>query len=200
MSDLEPRGAQIEFPIPLIGFAAFSGTGKTTLLAALIPMLKEKGLRIAVVKHAHHSFDMEQPGKDSFRLRAAGADEILVVSRSRFGWIREFRDDRDEPDLREALAVLDPSRLDLVLVEGFKTEAFPKIELHRPSLKKPLLFPQDDNIIAVATDTSALAQDLGGLPQLSIDKPAAIADFVMAFIGQAAQRRATQPGGWPGSV
>jgi molybdopterin-guanine dinucleotide biosynthesis protein MobB len=174
----------IDFPVPLIGLAAYSGTGKTTLLLELLPRLKSAGLRIAVVKHAHHSFDMDHPGKDSYRLRAAGADEMLVAARCRMGWIRECDAQQREPSLREALAVLDPSRLDLVMVEGFKAEPFPKIELHRAGLRKPLLFPGDPNIVAIATDDVAPAIDPGELPHLSINRPDEIAAFVLDFIGR----------------
>lgn len=174
----------IEFPVPMVGFAAFSGTGKTTLLLALVPLLKAAGLRIAVVKHAHHSFEMDQPGKDSYRLRAAGADEMLVAARCRVGWVRECKDRRDEPRLQEVLAMLDPGRLDLVLVEGFKAEPIPKIELHRPAMGRPLLFPHDRNVIAIATDGGPLATDLGELPRLSLNHPAQIATFILKFIGR----------------
>ncbi len=173
----------IEYPIPLIGFAAFSGTGKTTLLLKLIPLLKQAGLRLAVVKHAHHAFDMDRPGKDSHRLRGAGADQMLVAGRSRFGWIRERPAHSDEPTLSEALAILEPDGLDLVLVEGFKAEPYPKIELHRPALGRPLLFPHDPSIVAIATDGADLAQAPGSLPQLSLNDPAQIAGFVYQFIG-----------------
>ena len=174
----------VRFPVPLIGIAAYSGTGKTTLLLELLPRLKAAGLRIAVVKHAHHSFDMDHPGKDSYRLRAAGADEMLVAARCRIGWIRECDEQQGEPSLSQALAVLDPSRLDLVLVEGFKAESFPKIELHRAALHKPLLFPDDPNIVAIATDDAAPAVDPGELPHLSINRPDEIAAFIQDYIGQ----------------
>ena len=174
----------IEFPVPMVGFAAFSGTGKTTLLLALVPLLKAAGLRIAVVKHAHHSFEMDQPGKDSYRLRAAGADEMLVAARCRVGWVRECKDRRDEPRLQEVLAMLDPGRLDLVLVEGFKAEPIPKIELHRPAMGRPLLFPHDRNVIAIATDGGPLEADPGELPGLSLNHPAQIATFILKFIGR----------------
>lgn len=174
----------IEFPVPMVGFAAFSGTGKTTLLLALVPLLKAAGLRIAVVKHAHHSFEMDQPGKDSYRLRAAGADEMLVAARCRVGWVRECKDRRDEPRLQEVLAMLDPARLDLVLVEGFKAEPIPKIELHRPAMGRPLLFPHDRNVIAIATDGGPLEADPGELPGLSLNHPAQIATFILKFIGR----------------
>jgi len=182
----------LQFPVPMIGFAAFSGTGKTTLLLKLLPLLKARGLRIAVVKHAHHSFEMDRPGKDSYRLRAAGADEMLVASRCRMAWVRECDGKREEPSLAEALGVLDPSRVDLVLVEGFKHEPYPKIELHRAALGRPLLFPDDPNVVAIATDGGALARDPGGLPRLSINAPAEIADFVLQFAGAGEQLR--QPG------
>ena len=175
---------RIEYPIPLIGIAAFSGTGKTTLLLKLLPLLKAAGLRVAVVKHAHHSFDLDYPGKDSYRLRAAGADEMVVAARCRMAWIRECQEARDEPSLSEALAVLDPARLDLVLVEGFKAEPIPKIELHRPALGRPLLFPRDPNVIAIATDAPVLAEDPGELPCLSLNRPTEIAAFIQQTVGR----------------
>ena len=178
-----------DFPLPLIGFAAFSGTGKTTLLLEVLPIIKQSGLRVAVVKHAHHSFDMDYPGKDSYRLRSAGADEMLVAARHRMGWIRECREPHDEPTLAEALSMLDTTRLDLVLVEGFKHEAIPKIELHRTVLGRPLLFPDDPDIIAIATDGGKLPVDPDGLMQLSIDRPAEIATFVLDFIGRGERSR-----------
>jgi len=173
-----------DFPAPLLGFAAYSGTGKTTLLLKLLPLLKRTGLRIAVVKHAHHAFEMDQPGKDSHRLRTAGADEMLVAGRCRIGWVRECPEHAEEPRLAEVLAVLDPTRLDLVLVEGFKAEHFPKIELHRPALGRPLLFPNDPSIVAIATDGNSLACEPGPLPLLSIDDPVGVAAFVLNFIGR----------------
>jgi len=184
--------ANLQFPVPMIGFAAFSGTGKTTLLLKLLPLLKAHGLRIAVVKHAHHSFEMDQPGKDSYRLRAAGADEMLVASRCRMAWVRECDGQREEPSLAEALAVLDPSRIDLVLVEGFKHEPYPKIELHRAALGKPLLFPDDPNVVAIATDGGVLGQDPGGLPRLSINAPTEVADFVLQFVATGQRLQQTE--------
>lgn len=181
----------VKYPRPLIGFAAFSGTGKTTLLLKLIPLLKAAGVRLAVVKHAHHAFDVDQPGKDSYRLREAGADEMLVASRRRMAWIRENETD-DEPTLRDALAVLDPEGLDLVLVEGFKADAFPKIELNRASMQAPLLFLSDPNIVAIATDVETLVQEAGTLPVLSINDPEAIAAFILSFTGLGDQRTSHQ--------
>lgn len=173
----------LQFPVPMVGFAAFSGTGKTTLLTRLLPLLKTRGLRIAVVKHAHHAFDMDHPGKDSYRLREAGADAMLVASRKRCALIQERPDVHDEPSLSEALAMLDPDMLDLVLVEGFKLEPIPKIELHRAGLGKPLLFPHDANIIAIACDADGVASLPDGLPCLSIDAPGQVADFLLDYVG-----------------
>ncbi|MDD5275370.1 MAG: molybdopterin-guanine dinucleotide biosynthesis protein B [Methylovulum sp.] len=169
-------------PIPLLGFAAFSGTGKTTLLTQLIPLLKQHGLRIGLIKHGHHDFDIDQPGKDSFRLRAAGASPVLIVSSKRRAMITEITPER-QPALDEQVKCFDQSQLDLLLVEGFKTEAFPKIELHRPSLNQPLLYPSDPHIIAIASDCPLATPDY--LPQLDINQPAMIADFILQqFMGR----------------
>jgi molybdopterin-guanine dinucleotide biosynthesis protein B len=166
----------IDYPIPLLGFSAFSGTGKTTLLTQLLPILKADGLRIAVVKHAHHQFEIDHPHKDSYELRKAGANQMLIASRGRMALIAET-DNTCEPDLSTLLSHLDPRHLDLVLVEGFKREAIAKIELHRPKLGTPLLCRNDPNIIAIATDQqiSSLPE---GLPVLDLNQPAAIAEFI----------------------
>ena len=180
----------IDYPLPVMGFCAYSGTGKTTLLAQLIPLLKASGLRVGVVKHAHHDFDIDHPGKDSHRLRSAGADQMLIASRKRIAWVEEAREAQEEPRLHDALAALDPDRLDLVLVEGFKREPYPKIELHRPSLGKPLLHPADPSVVAIATDTPLLA-NAPSLPQLDLNNPQTICNFVRAWIVQyRTQRRA----------
>jgi molybdopterin-guanine dinucleotide biosynthesis protein MobB len=170
---------RISFGVPLIGFAAFSGTGKTTLLEKLLPLLKARGLRVAVVKHAHHSFDVDKPGKDSMRLRQAGADQMLVASRKRVVLIKEEPEGEREPRLAEVLEILAPEELDLVLVEGFKREPIPKIELHRAAVGKPLLYPQDRNIIAIATDSDSVAEAAVGLAHLSLDNTQGIADFIV---------------------
>lgn len=168
--------------IPLLGFAAFSGTGKTTLLTQLIPILKQQGLRIGLIKHGHHDFDIDQPGKDSFRLRMAGASPVLIVSSKRRAMITEITPER-EPGLDEQLQFFDQSQLDLLLVEGFKTEAFPKIELHRPSLNKPLLYPADSDIIAIASDGPLPVPDY--LPLLDLNRPDMIAEFILKqFMGR----------------
>lgn len=168
--------------VPLLGFAAFSGTGKTTLLTQLIPLLKQQGLRIGLIKHGHHAFDIDQPGKDSFRLREAGASPVMIVSSKRRAVITEIIPEQ-QPSLDDQLKFFDQSQLDLLLVEGFKAEAFPKIELHRPSLNKPLLYPDDADIIAIASDCPLLTPPY--LPQLDINQPKMVADFIVKqFMGQ----------------
>ncbi|RKZ92961.1 MAG: molybdopterin-guanine dinucleotide biosynthesis protein B [Candidatus Parabeggiatoa sp. nov. 1] len=163
--------------IPILGFVAHSGTGKTTLLLKIIPLLKDKGLRIGMIKHTHHKFDIDHPGKDSYRLRHAGAEQMLVASRKRWALMVEMGDEFDEPDLEQVLPHLDQEQLDLILVEGFKHERFPKIEVHRPSLERPLLFPQDDSVIAIACDVpqTAVATDL---PVLDMNQPEQIVAFI----------------------
>jgi molybdopterin-guanine dinucleotide biosynthesis adapter protein len=165
-------------PLPLLGFSAYSGAGKTTLLKQLLPLLKSAGRRVGVVKHAHHNFDIDHPGKDSYELRMAGADQVVAASRKRIAWIREYADDRPEPSLQEALQALESSTLDLVLVEGFKNERFPKIEVHRPVLGKPLLFPGDDDILAIATDGD-IAMPQRPLQQLDLNRPGEIAAYIL---------------------
>ena len=160
----------------MLGFAAFSGTGKTTLLTYLIPILKQRGLRIGLIKNSHHDFQIDQPGKDSFRLRAAGASPVMLVSAHRRAIITEITPER-EPRLDDELKQFDQSELDLILVEGFKAERFPKIELHRPSLNKPLLFPNDPDIIAIASDESLDRPDY--LVWLDINQPELIAAFIL---------------------
>jgi molybdopterin-guanine dinucleotide biosynthesis protein MobB len=167
--------------LPIVGFAAFSGTGKTTLLKELLPLLSERGLRVGVVKHAHHSFEMDHPGKDSYELRKSGAAQMLIASRTRWALVVERTRNR-EPRLDEVLLELDQAALDLILVEGFKDEHFPKIELHRPSLRRPLLFPEDDAIIAVATD--APLDDVCQLPQLDLNQPGEIAAFIVDYVAR----------------
>jgi molybdopterin-guanine dinucleotide biosynthesis protein MobB len=163
---------------PVLGFAAWSGTGKTTLLRRLIPALRARGLRLGVVKHAHHAFDVDQPGKDSYELRHAGAERVLVGSRRRYALMVEH-DDGAEPTLEALLACMPASGLDLILVEGFKHERFPKMELHRPSLGRPLLYPDDPSVIAVATD--APLPEPPALPVLALNDADAVAAFVCRY-------------------
>ncbi len=172
----------IETDTPILGFAAFSGTGKTTLLVKLIPLLKEKGLRIGMIKHAHHNFDIDKSGKDSYVLRKAGAEQMLIASQRRWALMVETPEQQGDPDLNELLQQLNHSKLDLVLVEGFKHVTFPKIELHRPSLGKPLLFPDDDSIMAIATEQATAVST--NIPRLDLNNPEMIADFMFNFIQQ----------------
>lgn len=162
--------------IPVLGFAAYSGTGKTTLLTQLIPLLAAQKLRTALIKHSHHNFQIDNPGKDSFRLRAAGATPVMLVSKHRRAIITEFQEP-EEPRLADQLSFLPQTNLDLILVEGFKHERFPKIEINRPSLQHPLLFPHDDSIIAIATDTPL--PEATAIPILDLNNPIDIAQFVV---------------------
>jgi molybdopterin-guanine dinucleotide biosynthesis protein MobB len=166
---------------PVLGFAAFSGTGKTTLLEKLIPLLTAQHIRIGMVKHAHHEFDIDKPGKDSYRLRKAGAGQLLIASSKRQALMTENTTPQ-EPRLDELLTRLDQDNIDLVLVEGFKHVPFPKIELHRKALGKKLLYAEDPDIIAVASDHQA---DCGDLPSLDINDSAALAAFIITWLNTA---------------
>ena len=169
---------QLIFKIPVLGFAAYSGTGKTTLLVKLLPLMKLQGLRVAMVKHTHHDFDIDRPGKDSFELRKAGADQVLLASDKRSALLTEYRK-QSEPGLSELIEKLDLNNLDLVLVEGFRHLPFPKIELHRPSTAKPLLYKEDISIIAVASDEDA---ETGDLPLLNINAVEEVAGFINRWL------------------
>jgi len=166
--------------IPLLGFCAYSGTGKTTLLSRLIPLLTERGLRVALIKHAHHSFDLDRPGKDSHTLRKAGAEQVLVASSARVALIRERRGRADEPRLEELLPCIDTRELDLILVEGFKHAPIPKIECYRPALGRRRIHPDDAHVIAVASD--APFQPARALPVLDLNRPEEIGAFVTAWL------------------
>ncbi|QPK64355.1 molybdopterin-guanine dinucleotide biosynthesis protein B [Methylomonas sp. LL1] len=160
---------------PILGFAAYSGTGKTSLLTKLIPILKQRGLRVGVIKHSHHDFEIDYPGKDSYQLRLAGASPVMIVSPYRRALITEFSPQR-QIGLREQLAAFPVDELDLILIEGFRHEKFAKIELHRPGLGKDLLYPHDGSIIAIASDR--LLDTPEHLPCLDLNHPDAIADFI----------------------
>jgi molybdopterin-guanine dinucleotide biosynthesis protein B len=163
----------------VLGIAGWSGSGKTTLLAKLIPALIGRGLTVSTIKHAHHDFDIDQPGKDSWRHREAGATEVLVSSDRRWALMHEHRG-AAEPPLAALLAKLQP--VDLVLVEGFKREAYPKLEVWRAGTGKPPLHPEDPSIIAVASD-GPIADSTRR--RLDIDDIEAIADFVADFARKA---------------
>jgi molybdopterin-guanine dinucleotide biosynthesis adapter protein len=158
----------------IIGLAGWSGSGKTTLVTAVIPVLVGRGLKVATVKHAHHEFDVDQPGKDSWRHRQAGASEVAVVSSRRWAIVHELGGE-PEPPLAEVLAKLSP--VDLVIVEGFKKHAHPKLEVYRAVIGKPLLHPDDDCIVAVATDAPLSDAQV---PVLMLDDIEGIANVLVA--------------------
>lgn len=159
----------------VIGLAGWSGAGKTTLLARILPRLIARGLAVSTVKHAHHAFDVDHPGKDSHTHRLAGASEVLVSSAKRWALVHELRG-AEEPALPDLLAKLSP--VDLIVIEGFKRGAHPKLEVHRASVGKPLLFPADPRIVAVACD-SALPD--APLPVVAIDDDEAICDILLRY-------------------
>ncbi|MCC7484857.1 MAG: molybdopterin-guanine dinucleotide biosynthesis protein B [Burkholderiales bacterium] len=160
----------------IFGFAGWSGSGKTTLIEQLIPLFVERGLRVSLVKHAHHSFDVDQPGKDSYRHRHAGCSEVLVTSSRRWVLVHELRG-APEPSFADLAARLSPC--DLLLVEGFKRGQLPKLEVYRAAVGEPLLHPHDPGIVAVASDAPVDTK----LPQLPLNDPGTIAAFVLRHVG-----------------
>jgi molybdopterin-guanine dinucleotide biosynthesis protein MobB len=165
---------------PIIGFTAYSGTGKTSLLKKLIPLLQDQQLRVSVLKHSHHPFEIDIPGKDSYELRKAGAYQTLISSGSRKALITEFNSSLEEPNLDELITELNHDKIDLILVEGFKWESFNKIELHRQELAKPYLYKEDKNIIAIALDHSP--EEEVTLPILDLNNTHQIRDFIINFL------------------
>ena len=161
----------------VLGIAGYSGSGKTTLLTRLLPMLRDAGLRVGVLKHAHHQFDVDYPGKDSYELRHAGASRVLVASSQRWALIAE-RAVHDDPPLQQMLDQLDAPDLDFLLVEGFRHEAFPKLEVHRPSIGRPMLCASDNAVIAIASDEPLTPPR--AMPQFRLDDIAAISQFILA--------------------
>jgi len=157
----------------IIGLAGWSGSGKTTLITKLIPQLIARGIRVSTLKHAHHGFDLDQPGKDSFFHRAAGATEVIISSAKRWAILHELREE-PEWDLHGLVAKMSP--VDLVLVEGFKRDAFPKLEIHRAANGKPLIHPEDPHIIAVASD---IALPQAKVPVIDLNDIEAIADLLL---------------------
>ncbi len=181
MNDMRVIGMRV------IGLAGWSGAGKTTLLRRLIPELTGQGLRVSTVKHAHHRFDVDRPGKDSWEHRQVGATEVMVASSTRWALMHELRG-AEEPSLVSLLSHMSP--VDLVLVEGFKREDLPKIEVYRQANGKPLLHPDDPAIVAIAADVALPA---AAIPVLKLDDVAAIAEAVLIHaipaehVGQAVQ-------------
>jgi len=164
----------------VFGFAGWSGSGKTTLIEALIPVLVGRGLVVSLIKHAHHGFDVDHPGKDSWRHRQAGCTEVLVSSPARWALMRELRG-APEPTFAEGLARLSPC--DIVLLEGYKTTPIPKLEVWRPSVRKPMLHPDDRHIVALATDdrsaAAAVLPEFAQLPVFDLGDVELIALFVL---------------------
>jgi molybdopterin-guanine dinucleotide biosynthesis adapter protein len=156
----------------VIGIAGWSGAGKTTLLTRVIPLLVKRGLRVSTIKHAHHAFDVDQPGKDSHTHRAAGATEVLVSSANRFALMHELR---GQPEWALDALLEKLSQVDLVLVEGFKTQAHPKLEVYRKAVGKPPLHPDDENIVAIASDAPLRAR----VPVVPLDDVEAVANVLV---------------------
>ncbi len=162
----------------VFGIAGWSGAGKTTLIERIVPLLVARGLSVSVVKHAHERFDIDRPGKDSYRFREAGAREVLISSPARWALMREHRD-ADETTLSELLAHL--SVCDLALVEGWKRDAIPKLEVHRAALGKPPLWPDDPRIVAVVSDVPVAT----ALPQWRLDDVERVASFIEGLVDDA---------------
>ncbi len=160
----------------IFGIAGYSGSGKTTLIEKLIPLFVQKGLRVSLIKHAHHTFDVDQAGKDSYRHRHAGCTEVLVTSSRRWALMHELRG-APEPGLTEQIERLSPC--DLLLVEGFKHETIPKLEIYRAEVGESLLHPHDANIVAVASDAKVDTK----LPQFDLNAVQPIADFILRHVG-----------------
>ena len=163
----------------IFGFAGYSGSGKTTLIEQLVPLFASRGLTVSLIKHAHHTFEVDQPGKDSYRHRKAGCTEVLVTSSRRWALVHELRG-APEPQLAEQVKHISPC--DLLLVEGYKRERIPKLEVYRAQVGEPLIHPHDANIVAIAADTRLDTK----LPQFDLNAPAPIADFILRHVGLAA--------------
>ncbi len=176
---------QIVFQKPILGLCAYSGSGKTTLLEKLIPIFSKHGYKVAVIKHAHHTFDIDHPEKDSYKIRKAGAQQILISSLNRWVMIHENPSDHLELSLQEALRHIVIDNIDFVVVEGYKSEPIPKIEIHRPSLGKPLISATDENVIAIATDEPNHVSS--PLPLLELNHPHQIATYIEQFINKSSR-------------
>ncbi|MRR51676.1 MAG: molybdopterin-guanine dinucleotide biosynthesis protein B [Rhodocyclaceae bacterium] len=160
----------------VFGLAGYSGAGKTTLIERLLPLFVARGLTVSLIKHTHHDFDLDRPGKDSYRHREAGASQVMLVCDQRWVLMNELRG-APEPSLDEQLSRLSPC--DLVLVEGFKYTAIPKLEVHRPAHGKPLIFPDNEWVVAVASDATLDAP----LPVLDLNDADTIARFILDHVG-----------------
>lgn len=161
----------------IFGIAGWSGSGKTTLLRVLIPALVARGLSVSTMKHAHHAFDVDQPGKDSYEHRKAGASEVMISSANRWALMHELRG-AAEPATSDLIRHMTP--VDLLLIEGFKTERHAKLEVHRPALGKTPLYPDDPTVVAVASDAPIAGLTL---PRLDLNDIESIADFIVGHCG-----------------
>lgn len=159
----------------VFGFAGYSGSGKTTLIEQLVPQFVMRGLKVSLIKHAHHGFDIDLPGKDSYRHREAGCSEVLITSSQRWVLVHELRGEQEQ-NLHYQLKRLSPC--DLVLVEGFKKEPIPKLEIHRAAMQQPLLHPDDPYIVAIAADSTISAR----LPVLDLNDVEQIASFILRHL------------------
>jgi molybdopterin-guanine dinucleotide biosynthesis protein MobB len=160
----------------IYGVVGYKNAGKTGLMERLVTQISGRGIRVSTIKHAHHSFDVDQPEKDSYRHRAAGAEQVLLASKSRWALMTELRD-QPEPPLTDLLAQLSP--VDLILIEGYKRDAHPKIEAYREAAQNPLIAPDDPTIRAIAADTPVTVDR----PVFDLNDTAAIADFILAEVG-----------------
>lgn len=164
--------------VPLLGIVAYSGTGKTTLLKQLIPLLTQQGVRVGLIKHSHHNVDVDTPGKDSYELRKAGALQTMVASSRRWALMTETPEEVTEPDLFSLASRFDSSKIDLILVEGFKHEPVPKIALYRAEVGKPIDDLIDQYVIALASDRPVTV----GIPELDLNQPQHIAAFILRWL------------------
>ncbi|KAA3655407.1 MAG: molybdopterin-guanine dinucleotide biosynthesis protein B [Proteobacteria bacterium] len=171
---LQTQLTEADTTLKVFGIAGYSGSGKTTLIEKLIPEIKSRGLTVSVIKHAHHGFDLDRPGKDSWRHREAGAEEVLMLSSGRWVLMHELRG-APEPTLDQQLAILSPC--DLVLIEGFKAAPVPKVEVYRPANGKPPLWTDNPHVVAVATDAPTDTP----LPTLDVNDPVAVTDFILDY-------------------
>jgi molybdopterin-guanine dinucleotide biosynthesis protein MobB len=163
----------------IIGFAAFSGTGKTTLIKSIVTVLKKLNYTVSVIKHAHHNFDLDKPEKDSYEIRKAGAENMLISSRKRWALIHE-NINNNELNLSALVNILDNKNSDIILVEGFKAEKFPKIELYRKHISKSFLHENDENIVAIACDEDIKINR--NIKKLDINNPQEIAKYIIGYL------------------